>query len=216
MGVMTTAARSLGYRQFMWGLSNGVFVLAIAGAYWFSMAASVAESIPTWTWALTELAILAGVVLVAWGGARVRRSAAGFSLRDLEHASPAARARARRIQVGFLGLSLLEGGLVGLSFFLCDHFHRDDLRWAGLALAVSLHFLPLARLVRVRPYYWTAAAGTFLSLAALVVPRTALTEEVRTIVVGLGMGTVVWITAAYVTLRADWVGRVWDDAGEPA
>jgi hypothetical protein len=213
---MTTTTRSLGYRQFMWGLSNGVFVLAIAGAVWFSMAASVAESVPSWTWILTELAILAGVVLVAWGAVRVRRAADGFSLRDLKDASAAARARAHRIQIGFLWVSLLEGALVGLSFFLCDHFHRDDLRWAGLALAVSLHFLPLARLVRVRPYYWTAVAGSLLSLAALVVPHAALSATMRTSAVGLGMGTVVWMTAAYVTLRADRVGRVWDDAGEPA
>jgi hypothetical protein len=200
----------------MWGLSNGVFVLAIAGAVWFSMAASVAEPVPGWTWALIELAILAGVGLVAWGGVRVRRTAGGFSLRDLEHASPGARARAHRIQVGFLWVSLLEWALVGLSFFLCHSFHRDDLRWAGLALAVSLHFLPLARLVRVQPYYWTAATGSILSLAALVVPHAALSEQVRTVLVGLGMGAVVWITAAYVTLRADRVGRVWDDAGELA
>jgi len=213
---MTTTTLGLEQRQFRWGLSNGVFVLAIAGAVWFSMAASVTESVPGWTWTLTELAILAGVSLVAWGGVRVRRTASGFKLSDLAGATAAARARARRIQTGFLRVSLLEGALVGLSFFLCDHFHREDLEWAGLALAVSLHFLPLARLVHVRPYYWTAAAGSVLSVAALVVPHAALSANVRTVFVGLGMGAVVWITAAYVALRADRVGRLWDDAGEPA
>ncbi len=200
---MHTHIRSLSYRQFMWGLSNGIFTLALAGAFWFSMAAWSAG------WLQAEIPIPIVAALIAYGAVRVRREATGFRLRELKGASAAEQARAHRIQVGFRWLAMLEGGLVGLSFFLCSHFHREDLAWPGMALAVSLHFLPLARLVTVRPYYVTAVFGSLIAVVFLVIPQAALSPETRTALVCTGMGTAIWITAVYNLLRADRLAGRW-------
>ena len=200
---MHTHTRTLNYRQFMWGLSNGLFVLAVAGAFWFSMAAQTVGGLPV------EIPIVIIAALFAYGAVRVRREAAGFRLRELKTAPVADQARARRIQVGFRWLMPLEGALVGLSFFLCHYFHREDLAWSGMALAVSLHFVPLARLVNVRPYYATAASGSLVAIILLVVPAAALAPETRMALTGAGMGAAIWITAGYILLRADRLAGGW-------
>lgn len=203
---MDTYTRTFGYRQFMWGLSNGITVLAVAGAFWCSMAT------PRVGWPVLAPVIVVGAVLVS-AAVRTRRLAAGFGRRELRTAAEPYRARARRIQAGLLGASLLEGGMVGMAVWLCRLAQRDDLIWPAMALAVSLHFLPLAWLFSVRPYYATAAAGSTLALVLLLVPETWLPPLTRLAIVGAGMGAIMWITAAYVALRADRLVRVWDDAG---
>jgi hypothetical protein len=187
----------------MWGLSNGIFVGALAGAFWFSMAAWSAGWLPA------ELPIPIVAAVLAYGAVRVRREATGFRLRELKTAADTEQARARRIQIGFRWLSLLEGGLVGLSFFLCSHFHREDLMWPGMALAVSLHFLALGYLLHMRPYYATAVSGSLVAVVSLVIPHAALSPEMRTALACTGMGAAIWITTAYNLLRADRLAGMW-------
>src|SRR5204863_7695123 len=139
----------------------------------------------------------------AYGERRVRRQASGFQIKEIGNGSDAERARTRRIQVGFRWVSLMEGGLAALAVFLCLHTHREDLIWAGIALGVGLHFVPLAHLVSVRPYYVAAAFSSLVAIAGLLVPEASLSPAARTAGVGIGMGTVIWITAAYASLRAD-------------
>src|SRR5437868_833474 len=104
---MQTNTQSLGYRQFMWGLSNGIFVLALAGAFWFVLAA----------WAANALGAIVPIPVVAaslvYAARRVRRKASGFQIKEIENGSSGERARTRRIQVGFRWVSVLEGGLSG-------------------------------------------------------------------------------------------------------
>jgi hypothetical protein len=204
-----TGGHGLGYRQFMWGLSNGIFVLALAGAFWFGLAAWAAAS------SLAIAPIALATVVLAYGARRVRRQASGFQIKEIKGGSDAERARTRRIQVGFRWLSLMEGGLSGLAVFLCLHTHREDLIWPGLALGVSLHFAPLAHLVSVRPYYIAAACGSLVAIAGLSVPEASLSPALRTAGVGIGMGAVIWITAAYASLRADTLVLAWNNARGP-
>jgi hypothetical protein len=205
-------------RVFFWGLSNGVMVLAVAGAFWLMLAAtSVATSwrpgdkypflvdgsrVGFWGAGVAMLAL----VIVA-GAIRVRRKARGFSARDLR--APALAARARVIRRGFRWVALAQWAGSALSVWLGMRLHREDLIWPGIGLVVSLHFLPLGLLFRMRPYIVAAGAGSVVSLTALVLPVAVLPPAGRFVLIGAGMGLVVWTTAAYAILRADHLALRW-------
>jgi hypothetical protein len=190
----------------MWGLSNGIFVLALAGAFWFGLAAWAAAA----SLAIAPIAVV--TVILAFGARRVRRQASGFQIKEIKNGTDVERARTRRIQVGFRWVSLMEGALSALAVFLCLHTHREDLIWPGIALGVGLHFAPLAHLVSVRPYYVAAACGSLIAIAGLLVPEASLSPALRTAGVGIGMGAVIWTTAGYASLRADTLALAWNNA----
>ena len=204
---MDTVIRSLGYRQFMWGLSNGVAVLAVAGYFWWSMA----------VWPTNRL-LLVAVTLVAaglgYGALRLRRRATGFRLREANEGGALHRERTRKTRVGFRWASVAQMTMVSLAMLLSSLADRDDLLWPGIALAVSLHFIPIAYVVRIRAYYVTAAFGVFVASVLLVVPRAVMSPTSRLVVLGAGMGVVVWTTATYLLLHAERLALVWDDAAE--
>jgi hypothetical protein len=192
---------SLGYRLFMWGLSNGLITLTVAGTFWWGMTAR-----------FTRPALFAPIAVVAaalgYGTAGIRRRALGFRLRDARSEPETFRA-ARKVAVGFRWVSVAQTALVGVTVWTCVHAHREDLIWPAIALVVSLHFIPIAWLVRVRPYYALAAAGSFVAIAGLLVPGWS--REVRDAVVGAGMGLTLWTTAIYVIRRAERLADLWDD-----
>ncbi len=136
----------------------------------------------------------------------------GFSFSDLRRGSAEQRERTRKINRRFCWAIVGEILLVWLSIFLCYAFQRPDLTWPAIALAVSLHFLPLAHLFRLRPYYANAVFGSAVALAAILTPEAALSPSLRLQVLGIGMGTTVWITAAYAILNAGRLATVWDHA----
>jgi hypothetical protein len=204
---MQTGVQSLGYRQFMWGLSNGIFVLALAGAFWFALASWAADAV------LALVPIIVVTVALMYGARQVRRQASGFRIKEIKNGSDADRARTRRIQVGFRWASLMEGGLSALAVFLCLRTHREDLIWPGIALGVGLHFALLAHLVSVRPYYVAAACGSLIAIVGLLVPEDSVSPAMRTAGVGIGMGAVIWITAAYLSLRGDTLVLAWNNPG---
>jgi hypothetical protein len=49
----------------------------------------------------------------------------------------------------FLLIAVAEGAFCGISAFLGIHFDHRDLIGPGVGLAVSLHFIPLARIFRM-------------------------------------------------------------------
>jgi hypothetical protein len=74
-----------------------------------------------------------------------------------------------------------------------------DLLWPSIALIVSLHFLPLAWLYRVKPYYWVGLIGGGNALLAL-----SSIEGGRSLaVLGAGQAIVFWIGGVYLLVRAD-------------
>jgi hypothetical protein len=194
------------HRQFMWGLSNGIINLAMAGLFWFGLAV---VSRGDFGWAVPIVAVAA---LILAGAVQVRRKSMGFRFSDLKRAEGEQRERTKKINRGILWAIICEILLIWLSIFLCYAFQRPDLTWPAIALAVSLHFFPLARLFRMRPYYANAAFGSAVALATLLIPEAALSPSLRLQVLGIGMGTTVWITAAYAILNAGQLAAVWDHA----
>jgi len=83
------------------------------------------------------------------------------------------------------------------------HLPQDSRRWlpivlrwiAGVAiLAVMLHFLPLAWILRAPRYYTMGAAIVLCVLASLLVPE----GSVRNVIACAGIGLPMWITAAVI------------------
>ncbi len=182
------------YRQFMWGLSNGIFVLALAGAFWFGLAvASTQVGWPVW------LLVDAGAIAVAMGGWVVRRKSQGFRLREATNSpDPTVRERVRYIRSRFRLIGVLEMLLIWPAVGMSFYFHRTDLVWPIIGLGVSLHFLPLARLFRVNAYYALGGFGTIVSVGVFFAPTHS-----RVIITSLALGFAVWSTAAYLILFAE-------------
>jgi len=183
----------MSYSQFMWGLSNGVLVLAMAGAFWFGLAAfnggfQVGPAI----------LIAVGAIAVAAGSVWLRRKAGGFRFSHLKQGNEAQRLASRRILIGLRWTTLLETLLVGSAFGICKGIGRQDLVWPAVGVAVSLHFAPMGYLFRLPLYYITAALGCVVSLIALTQSAPASVW-----VVGAGVGGVLWATAAFAILKSE-------------
>lgn len=218
MTIMETSLIDLNRRQFLWGLSNGLVVLALSGIFWFWLAAvaratawgagdkypMAVDGAAAGRW--LALIVVPAIALVA-GAVSVRRKAQGFSRRDLRR--PELSERARGIGRSFAWTSIAQGLGCSVVVGAAVHAHREDLIWPGLALVVSLHFLPLARSFRMRPYYATAVAGSIVAVLALGLPDAIVQPGGRLILVGTGMGLVVWMTAAYAILRAERLAAAW-------
>ena len=70
---------------------------------------------------------------------------------------------------------------------------------------MSLHFIPLGRLFRVRPYYATGILGTVVSVVAIL----AFTGPEKLVVAGVGLSIVMVGSSAYVLANVD---RLADEA----
>jgi hypothetical protein len=187
-------------RQFLWGLSIGVSVFAIAGAFWFGLGiTSVLTPSTSWrVWAVAK-GIQAGTLLgLLWASARLRRRS-GFRASDFRNGDERERAEARHTRARFAWIGLAQAVLIGVVVWWCVRVNAVDRVWPGIGLVVSLHFLPLARLFHVRAYYATAAAGAIASLAALA---AAMTSQVLSWYCAAMTG-VMWLTALYLVLAAE-------------
>jgi hypothetical protein len=177
----------------MWGLSNGVTVLSVAGAFWMGLAA----------WTLGASALLVATVpilllsgMLIWRGLRLRREAPGFSRATLRGAPKGSSIRKIAVTFQIVGTAQTLGiGLVGL---ICWILHRTDLIWPLIGLVVSLHFLPLAWLFRVRPYYVVGVFGTGIAITSLL----AFKGGAMTVAVGLGIGLLMSGCALYLVANS--------------
>jgi hypothetical protein len=195
------------YRQFMWGLSNGVLVLTVAGGFWLGILGSIGRR--------PELAgtiALLGVALLLWGFVHLRRKSAGFSLSEMKNGTEAQRLSLQRIRRGFRWVSVLELVLVSIAVGSCEYFHRVDLMWPALGIAVSAHFAPLVNLFRVRLYYFTAAIGILGCSIGLV----AFASPMNTIFTSSIMCLNMWGTAAWLIVRSEAIAQSAIDASNAA
>ena len=200
---MATAVASaqVRQRQFYWGLSLGIIVLALAGFVWFGWAISVFES-PAAAAVCGGLdAILTGCLI--WAGRRVRREARGFKRSDLRLGCEEQRIANRRTSSRFRWIVMGEWSGIGLAAFATYHFGRGDLFPPAMSLVIALHFFPLAALFQLSVYRATASAASIISIAALLMPATLLGPDLRLILNGVGFGMVMWATAAYCVLYSD-------------
>ena len=217
---MPTAAPNLMYRLFMKGLAGGILVLAVSAWMWLTAAtwcvlcarngldpftsASDVE-IPMISLA-PSLAVAAVLILSAL---RVRRKAQGLKWSDLKRAGPGYVAWCR-IRNRFLWITVVEWLLIALIVLFGVRFHRPDLIWPGVSLVVSAHFMPLAKVFKLPLYHATALSGSLVSLIGLVLPASSITTAYRLLIVSLGVGATMAITAGYAALRSDQLVAVWD------
>jgi hypothetical protein len=145
-----------------------------------------------------------------YGAICVRRKAKGFRYSEIRKASEGHRKLSRRIVRAFVLVGVGEGVLCGLSAYLGVHYHREDLIWPAIGAVVSVHFLPLGWIFRVRAYYVAGVSGTIVSCIALLSPHALFGASGRWIFAGVGMGATMWVTAAYLILRADRLATAWD------
>ena len=150
------------YRWFIWGLSNGVFVLVIAGGFWFGLAASTVKPSP-----LLGLIIIFEIAIL-WAAVRLRRKARGFRLSEARHGDDVQRELRRELLVRFRRVAVAEGVAATVAVGLCVALNRMELMWAALGLVVSLHFAPLARIFRLWLYYGLATLGSLACILAMV------------------------------------------------
>jgi hypothetical protein len=179
--------------QFIWGLSNGVIVLSVAAAFWLGLAA--------WTLGQSVLVTAAAPIVLLSGllirnGYRLRRLAPGFSRANIRSAPKGSSIR--RIGAAFNIVNTTQTVGVSLVGFKCWELHRLDLIWPLIGLVVSLHFLPLGWLFRVRPYYVLGVLGTAIALISIV----GFDGSARTVAVGSGLGLALGGCAAYMLANA--------------
>jgi len=189
-----TVERTRYHRQFMWGLARGVNILAFAGAFWFCVAA-FSDGFRPWPAILIAL----GFSVIVIGGSRaVRRKAAGFKYSELKEGTELQRKQNRKLIVGFRWVGITEMFLVWISVSLCYWLRRADLIWPSIAFAVSLHFALLAPLFRLQIYYATSVIGCAISLIGI-----SMEPQIRLLLLGSGMGAVMWGTSVIAILSAD-------------
>ena len=190
----------MSYRQFIWGLSNGVVALAISGAFWFGMAAWP-TGLPIFIALVVLIATCFAAIIAA--SIRLRGKSQGFKLSELKLADENLRKQTRKIVLGFRLVNCGQCVLIWLSMALCYYFRHPELVWPFIALIVSLHFVPLAWLFSVGTYYVTGIAGVGVSLAVI----SGLGGANRLVFLGSGMGMVVWLSAVYLVWKADDIAR---------
>jgi hypothetical protein len=81
---------------------------------------------------------------------------------------------------------------------ICSALHRPDLIWPLVGMIISLHFLPLGRLFGVRAYYLLGIVGTIITVFSIL----ELTDGLRLITVGFGLGVLTIGGAAYLIANA--------------
>jgi len=183
----------MSYRQFMWGLSNGVLVLTVAGGFWLGIVGSMVHR-PE----ILGPAGIVGLVLLLWGFICLRRKSAGFSLAEMKNGTDQQRSSLRQTRRGLRWAMLIETVLCSVAVGSVEYLHRLDLIWPALGIAVSLHFLPLGRLFGGRRYYFTGIAGTVVCLVAMV----AFNAPANALFAAASMCLNMWGTAAWLLARS--------------
>jgi hypothetical protein len=159
----------------------GIVVLNLFALAWL-VAACGALGLPPRAFALPVVLSIA----VAWFClGRVRNLAA----------PPPDAARGLQRTVGVW--SAVEALLIANAVFVLVRLGRPDLIAPVVAIIVGLHFMPLARALRLPLYYWTAAGLVVVGAGALALPfRPTLASA------GIGAAFVLYATSLALTMPA--------------
>ena len=186
-------------RQFLWGLSNGVFALAIAGTFWLGYGFGPQLGDGGWILpAVFSLVLYGTLALIVWRAVRLRRRI-GFKRSEFKLADERQRAETHKIMVGFVYIAIVQAVLIALAVVLSLRLGYDDLVGPWIALIVSFHFIPLGRIFHVRTYYFVGIAGSVISLVAF----SPLFGTGRLMFLGGTLGILLWLSAVYMLWRAD-------------
>ena len=192
-------------RLFIWGLSNGVTMLALGGAFWIGLSIGMVARLVHWTIpAVGTLLQVGGAVWLIRSAMRLRRRS-GFQRSELQRFEGVARARQRHIRRGMAWTTVGQTLVTSLVVWICVRTGAEHLIWASIGVVVSLHFAPLGSLFHVRPYFAVAIAGTIVCAAGFAVSSTPYGVAA----LGLAMTAVMWISSAYILMHAD---RIADQA----
>lgn len=186
-------------RQFLWGLSNGATVFAIAGAFWLGMGIALAAAKVGWVVCALFTALQVGVcAALLWAAARLRRKS-GFRGSDLRQERRRRSPETLHILAGLRWTMAGQTALIGLAVWGCVRAGSEHRIWPAIALIVSLHLIPLAKIFHVRAYYATAAAGSMVSIITIA----GLTGPDGVASLAAGMTIVMWVSAIYLLWNAD-------------
>jgi hypothetical protein len=186
-------------RLFLWGLSNGAIVLALAGAFWIGLGVGMVARLVHWAVpALGTVLQVGGAVALIRAAVRLRRRS-GFQRSELRRLEGTAQAQGRHIRRAMAWTTVAQTVLSSLAVWICVRARAEHLIWPSIGVVVSLHFAPLARLFHVRTYYAAAAAGMIVSGAGFAISGTPYGVAE----LGLGMATVMWSSAVHVLANAD-------------
>jgi hypothetical protein len=189
-------------RQFLWGLSNGIMALAIAGTFWLGWGFGPHFGEVGWTLDAVFTVVLYGLfAVIVWLAIRLRRRV-GFKRSELKQGDERQRAESHRIMVGFVCIGVAQAILIALAVVLCFRLGHEELVGPSIALIVSLHFVPLGRIFHVRTYSLVGIVGTVISLLAF----SPMFGSGRMMFLGGTMGVLLWLSAAYLYWRADRIG----------
>ena len=172
----------------MWELSNGVLVLSIAGGCWFGLAGSSLRPSP-----LFGLIIVIEAALI-FGAVWLRRKATGFRLAEVRQLKSF-----RDMLASYVYVNLGQAVAIAISVGVCFALGRTEFVWPAIALIVSIHFGFLAYVFRTPLYYAPAALGAIISVIAVL----NFHGPSRIVFLGAASGTVVWLTALYIIVRAE-------------
>jgi hypothetical protein len=189
-------------RQFFWGLSNGLIVLAIAGTFWLGMGFGPHLGEVGWvTAALFSVVLYGTCAAILWFAIRLRRRS-GFKRSELKLGDERQQAETRKIMVAFRRIGIVQTVLIGIVVFLCVRLAHEDLIWPSIGFILSLHFIPLGRIFHLRAYSFIGIVGSVISFVALLGifgPQTMM-------YLGGSMGLLMWLSAVYIVWRLDRIG----------
>jgi hypothetical protein len=189
-------------RQFLWGLSNGIIVLAIAGTFWLGYGFGPHLGDAGWVLPTVFTVVLYGTcAVIVWLAVRLRHRV-GFKRSELKEGDERQRAETRKMLVGFVYIGIAQAVLIALAVLLCLGLGHENLVGPSIALIVSLHFIPLGRIFHVRIYYFVGTVGCAISLVAFL----PLFDVGPLMFLGGTMGVLLWASAAYILWRADRIG----------
>ena len=161
------------------GRAIGSMILAGFGGIWLGLALYAKETLN----AATILYIVAGLLMLLAGGAKLMR-AAGRWPRQPE--SPAQRQ-------AFGWINALQWIAIFFVVQIFNRLHLDAYTVSAVAGIVGLHFFPLAKLFRNRMHYATGAAMVIWAAStALFAPHEQMQGDAA-----LGAGAILWMSAAF-------------------
>jgi hypothetical protein len=187
-------------RAFVRGLAGGALVMTLFGTAWAAAPAGILTTTSLATGLAFTIVGIVAVVLLA-GCYALARSAQHISVDSSPEAAARSKAIGKRLGIGFGIVFGSEVVIIAVASSLLSATGQGAFIVPVVVLVIGLHFLPLAALFQVRPYYVT---GVLLSLAAivtlLVVPKAATVNQVEAWVVipATCSALILWLTAVAV------------------
>jgi hypothetical protein len=181
-----SSVRNIGGGQLK-GSARGALICAFFGSAWMYWAV-VFSGNPTPVW--FSIVTVPAVALIAWAFLRVRTVRhLPSSAAELEHSR--AFRRFFWVDVG------IEWGLSGVAVFALPRFGRGDLIPQALGVIIGLHFLPLVKIFRAPPYYWTGSIMVVAALGSFLMHQ----GHIRNIFACAALGLTLWVTSVAVLGR---------------